>query len=68
MCDANIINPPFILKQTAPSCSDMVLDCSWLGLTEPCMQYFSFLPTDDGICCTFNGGKYFDTILDLDSK
>lgn len=57
-----------ILKKTAPSCSDMVLDCSWLGLTEPCMQYFSFLPTDDGICCTFNGGKYFDTILDLDSK
>ncbi|XP_057370231.1 pickpocket protein 28-like [Daphnia carinata] len=57
-----------ILKKTAPSCSDMVLDCSWLGLTEPCMHYFSFLPTDDGMCCTFNGGNYFDTILDIDSK
>ncbi|XP_046649312.1 pickpocket protein 28-like [Daphnia pulicaria] len=57
-----------VLKRTAPSCTDLVLDCSWLGLSEPCMQYFTFLPTDDGMCCTFNGGKYFDTILDLETK
>jgi len=53
--------------QTAPSCSDIVMDCNWLGLTYPCMEYFSFLPTDDGMCCTFNGGKYFDSVLGIES-
>ena len=43
------------ITQTSPSCSDIIMDCNWLGLTEPCTEYFSFLPTDDGMCCTFNG-------------
>ncbi len=56
------------LLQTAPSCSDIIMDCNWLGLTEPCMKYFSFLPTDDGMCCTFNSGKYVDSVLDIESR
>ncbi|XP_046452018.1 pickpocket protein 28-like [Daphnia pulex] len=55
-----------ILEMTAPSCSDIIMDCNWLGLTEPCMEYFSFLPTDDGMCCTFNSDKYFDSMLGIE--
>lgn len=57
-----------ILEETAPSCSDMVMDCNWLGLTKPCMEFFSFLPTDDGMCCTFNSAKYFDPMLGIQSS
>ena len=55
------------ITQTAPSCSEIIMDCNWLGLTDPCMEYFSFLPTDDGMCCTFNSGKYFDSVLGIES-
>lgn len=46
----------------------MVMDCNWLGLTKPCMEFFSFLPTDDGMCCTFNSAKYFDPMLGIQSR
>lgn len=58
----------FFLLKTAPSCQDIIMDCIWLGLPEPCLDYFSFLPTDDGICCTFNGAKYNDPELNIESK
>ncbi|KAI9565143.1 putative amiloride-sensitive sodium channel [Daphnia sinensis] len=57
-----------VLKKSAPSCRDMVMDCIWLGVPSPCIEYFSFLPTDDGICCTFNGAKYEDAELDIKSN
>ncbi|XP_046649315.1 pickpocket protein 28-like isoform X2 [Daphnia pulicaria] len=56
-----------VLKKSAPSCRDMVMDCIWLGIPAPCFEYFSFLPTDDGICCTFNGAKYNDPELEIES-
>ncbi|KAK4020504.1 pickpocket protein 28 isoform X2 [Daphnia magna] len=56
-----------ILKKAAPACSDMMMDCKWLESPEPCMEYFSFLPTDDGMCCTFNGAKYLDSMLGIES-
>lgn len=57
------------MEQTSPSCRDLVMDCTWLGLPDPCMDYFSFLPTDDGICCTFNGASnYSDPELGIQSK
>lgn len=43
------------------------MDCNWLGLSTPCIEYFSFVPTDDGLCCTFNGGRYSDPVLGLES-
>jgi hypothetical protein len=46
----------------------MMMDCKWLESTEPCMEYFSFLPTDDGMCCTFNGAKYLDSMLGIESR
>ncbi|XP_057370230.1 pickpocket protein 28-like [Daphnia carinata] len=57
-----------ILKKAAPACSDMMLDCKWLESPEPCMEYFSFLPTDDGMCCTFNGAKYLDSMLGIEAN
>ncbi|KAI9552640.1 putative amiloride-sensitive sodium channel [Daphnia sinensis] len=57
-----------ILRESAPSCKDMIMDCIWLGLPSPCFDYFSFVPTDDGICCTFNGAKYDDMELNIKSK
>lgn len=32
------------------------------------MDYFSFLPSDDGICCTFNGANYTDPELGIQSR
>lgn len=46
----------------------MIMDCIWLGLPDPCFEYFSFLPTDDGICCTFNGAKYDDPELQIETN
>ncbi|KAI9552641.1 putative amiloride-sensitive sodium channel [Daphnia sinensis] len=57
-----------ILRESAPSCKDMIMDCIWLGLPSPCFDYFSFVPTDDGICCTFNGAKYDDLELNIKSN
>lgn len=57
-----------LLKLTAPNCNDMVLDCIWQGLPAPCNDYLSFLPSDDGLCCVFNGAIYNDTELGLHSS
>ena len=57
-----------ILQQTAPSCRDIVIDCAFQGLPKPCMEFFSARPTDDGYCCTFNGGNYTDKDLGLNYR
>jgi len=32
------------------------------------MRYFTLLPTDDGICCTFNGAAYSDPQLGIEYR
>lgn len=53
------------MKQSTPSCGQLIMDCAWQGNPESCLNYFSFLPTDDGICCTFNGANYSDPDLGI---
>jgi acid-sensing ion channel, other len=57
-----------ILQRTAPSCRELVIDCAFQGLPKPCMEFFSARPTDDGYCCTFNGGNYTDKDLGLNYR
>ncbi|XP_032777886.2 pickpocket protein 28 [Daphnia magna] len=57
-----------LLKKTAPNCRDFVLDCIWQGVPDKCNDYLSIRPTDDGICCTFNGAYYSDEELGIQSK
>ena len=54
--------------QTAPSCQEMIKDCKWLGSNRPCMEYFSFVPTDDGMCCSFNSANYTDAQLNISAE
>lgn len=43
----------------------MIENCTWLGNPE-CKKYLSYIPTDEGICITFNyGANYSDPLLDF---
>lgn len=46
----------------------MFLISSWLGDTESCFDYLDLLPTDNGLCCVFNGANYSDPDLGIVSK
>ncbi|XP_059611801.1 sodium channel protein Nach-like [Phlebotomus argentipes] len=43
-----------IIRKLTPHCSDILLQCLWLGQEQPCMNLFSFRRTQYGFCCTFN--------------
>ncbi|XP_046452024.1 sodium channel protein Nach-like [Daphnia pulex] len=57
-----------LLKRTAPHCRDFVMDCIWQGIPDKCNDYLSYRPTDDGMCCTFNGAYYNDQQLGIQSR
>lgn len=54
--------------KTAPTCAELIMDCTWQGTTTKCLDFFSISPTDDGLCCTFNGAYYDDMELNLTSR
>ncbi|KAG8233702.1 hypothetical protein J437_LFUL013354 [Ladona fulva] len=43
----------FMAKVT-PSCRDILKHCRWAGFPINCLEVFSEIITDDGLCCSFN--------------
>lgn len=44
-----------VLLQVSQPCSDMLVWCSYGGIEFDCLDIFSSILTDDGLCCIFNG-------------
>ena len=40
--------------QISPTCSDLIIYCSWEDEEEDCSKLFETEATDDGFCCSFN--------------
>lgn len=41
--------------QVSQSCDDMLVACRYAGRDYNCMEIFSKILTDEGLCCIFNG-------------
>lgn len=44
-----------VLEKVSQSCEDMLIWCSYGGIEYDCMDIFSSILTDEGLCCIFNG-------------
>ncbi|KAK2717807.1 hypothetical protein QYM36_006566, partial [Artemia franciscana] len=55
----NISMDVFIQKMMvlAPSCKDMIQFCTWQKKIIDCRKYFILRPSDEGLCCVFNGAS-----------
>ena len=42
------------VRQTSPSCDEMISACSWRNTPHSCSELFEPLHTDFGYCCVFN--------------
>lgn len=40
--------------QTSQPCEEMLRYCKFSGKIEACLELFSSVLTDEGLCCTFN--------------
>ncbi|XP_065348977.1 sodium channel protein Nach-like [Cloeon dipterum] len=45
---------PEFMRDVSPSCSDIMVNCQWKGVEQPCNQLFSRSYSDNGMCCSFN--------------
>lgn len=45
----------FHLFQVAQPCEQMLVACRYGGRDSECMNMFSTILTDGGLCCVFNG-------------
>ena len=50
----NARNPCFETAEKGSLGKSFLKDCKWKGLNMPCSAIFSSIPTDKGMCCSFN--------------
>ena len=72
--------PCFDVQETTSTTDNqhgMLKSCHWRGKRVPCSQIFSTMPTDRGMCCSFNiekaeklfvDGIFTETIVDIQKR
>ncbi|XP_059471039.1 sodium channel protein Nach-like [Neocloeon triangulifer] len=43
-----------LMRDLAPSCSDIMVQCQWKGVEVDCSKLFTRSLSDNGFCCSFN--------------
>lgn len=52
--DSNEYTIEEVMKQVAPSCSELLQRCKWKGEEKRCETIFETIKTTEGYCCAFN--------------